>query len=119
MAGRSQDRSSSRDYRASVSQLALWLMLSLPSYTAEDHLPKGGAAHSGLGPPSSIIPHRRGHRPTTSLFSGDSRLHPVDNKNYLAYKGCTPSLPPHQPQWIVPNPECFPILVDVCHVLRA
>ena len=30
-------------------------MVHLFSYTAKDHLLKGGIAHSGLGPPTSIV----------------------------------------------------------------
>lgn len=32
-------------------------VLSLPSHTTQNHLPRSGTAHSGLSPPKSIINH--------------------------------------------------------------
>lgn len=53
--------------------LAFWLThrlkLSSPFYTTQDHLPRDGATHSGLGLQPSIksiktVPRRHAHRPT-------------------------------------------------------
>lgn len=35
--------------------LSLYGLLRLPSYTTDDYLPMGGATHSGLGSPTSVI----------------------------------------------------------------
>ena len=87
--------------------LAFTGFLSLLSYTAQTYPPRDGAAHSGLGPPTSII--TQDNTPQIwpqanlmevfnwdSLFPGYFTLHHVYNQNYpvsLSYtvttRGCT------------------------------
>lgn len=48
-------------------KVAYWLALSLTlnqlSYATQDYMHRGCTAHSGLGPPISIINQENGHRP--------------------------------------------------------
>lgn len=89
--GRNQPRGS-RPWR----NTGLFPVLSLPSRTTQNHLPRSGTAHSGLSPPKSIINHEsvaltcleaglvEGILHHGRLLPGDSRLCQVD-KNQPAH----------------------------------
>lgn len=50
----SQGKNKSKLGRNTADQLSLWIMLSWRSYAAQAHLPRDGAAYSGMVPSMSV-----------------------------------------------------------------
>lgn len=88
----------SRDHQECCLLSCCSCSLGLLSYTSQNHLPKGGAAHGGLGSPISIntsrkCTHRHAHKPiyggniSTKILSPQVTLACVSNRQKLIHTG--------------------------------